>query len=53
MEEVPGVEAFFNIKAQLLKMKGRVYASCVRICMLYGFVTWPLRNEDAEELKKD
>jgi len=30
----------------LLKMRGRLYSSCVRSNMLHGSETWPVRNEN-------
>ena len=35
-----------------LKMKGRVYKSCVRSAMVYGSETWALRNEDESVLQR-
>ena len=32
-----------------LKMKGKIYASCVRSCMTYGSETWPMKAENGNE----
>jgi hypothetical protein len=34
-----------------LRLKGKVYASCVRSCLIYGSETWPMKVE--HELKLD
>ena len=38
---------FLTSSAPFLKMKGKVFDSCVRSCMLYGSETWPM-TEDCE-----
>ena len=35
-----------------LKMKGRIYQSCVRSAMLYGSKTWCLRENEMAILRK-
>jgi len=32
-------------KGFLLKLKGKIYATCVRSCLLYGSETWPMKLE--------
>ena len=39
-------EELLNSKRFLLKMKGMVYQSCVRMVMLYGSETWCLRENE-------
>ena len=34
-----------------LKMKGRVYKSCVRSAMLYGSETWCLKEGDIDSIR--
>lgn len=36
---------FLTSRAPNLKMKGQVYAACVRSAMMYGSETWAVRNE--------
>jgi len=36
-------------KGFLLKLKGKVYATCVRSCLMHGSETWPMKVE--HELK--
>jgi len=31
---------------QLLKLKGKVYATCVRSCLMHGSETWPMKVDD-------
>ena len=33
-------------------MRGRLYSSCVRSCMLYGSETWPVRKENVVALQQ-
>ena len=42
MDEVPRASAISDIQSSPLKMKGRVYASCIRSSMTYGSETRPL-----------
>jgi len=35
-----------------LKVKGRIYAACVRSAMIYGSETWPMKVEDERRLEK-
>jgi hypothetical protein len=41
---------FLTSKAASLKMKGRVYAVCVRSCLLYASETWPMTKEAEQRL---
>jgi len=34
-----------------LIMRGRLYSSCVRSCMLHGSETWPVRKENVVALQ--
>ena len=43
---------FLTSKRPSLKMKGRVYAACVRSCMLYGSETWALRLDHVTKLER-
>jgi hypothetical protein len=36
---------FLTSKGVFLKLKGKVCASCVRSCMIYGSETWPMKKE--------
>ena len=38
-------------KGFLLKLKGKVYATCVRSCLMHGSATWPMKIE--HELKSE
>ena len=42
---------FLTSRAPSLKLKGRVFNSCVRSSMLYGSETWPMTNENERRLK--
>lgn len=35
-----------------LRMKGRIYQSCVRSCMLYGSETWTLKEDELSILRR-
>ena len=35
-----------------LRLKGRVYESCVRSCMVYGSETWPMKKASEEKLER-
>ena len=35
-----------------LKMKGKIYTSCVRSCMTYGSETWPMKAEHMTRLER-
>ena len=35
-----------------LIMRGRLYSSCVRSCMLHGSETWPVRKENVVALQR-
>ena len=39
-------------KGASLKLKGKVYESCVRSCMIYGSETWPMRVEHESKLER-
>ena len=39
-------------KGASLALKGKVYASCVRSCMLHGSETWPMRAEHEAKLER-
>jgi len=41
-----------NGKGFLLKLKGKVYATCVRSCLLHGSETWPMNVEDELKLNR-
>ena len=41
-----------NSKRFLLKVKGMVYRSCVRVAMLYGSETWCLRENEIAILRR-
>ena len=43
---------FLNSKRFLLKVKGMVYRSCVRVAMLYESETWCLRENEIGILKR-
>ena len=36
-----------------LKLKGKVYTSCVRSCLIYGSDTWPTKMEHEAKLDKN
>merc|ERR1711893_382085 len=42
---------FLNSRAPSLMMKGKVFNSCVRSCMLYGSETWPMTVESECRLR--
>src|SRR5260221_12531686 len=39
-------------KGSSLLLKGEVYRSCVRSCMIYGSETWPIRAEHEAKLER-
>ena len=39
-----------NTKAISLKVKGELYAACVRSVMIYGSETWPIKVEESQRL---
>ena len=39
-------------KGASLALKGRVYKSCVRSCMVYGSETWPMKAEHEAKLER-
>jgi len=41
--------SFLTGKGLSLKLKGKVYATCVRSCLMHGSETWPMKVE--HELK--
>jgi len=34
-----------TVKGFSLKLKGKVYATCVRSCLMHGSETWPMKVE--------
>ena len=40
-------------KAISLKVKGELYAACVRSGMLYGSETWPIKVEESQRLHRN
>ena len=36
----------------MLKMKGKIYQSCLRLAMLYGIETWCLRENEMPVLRR-
>ena len=40
-------------KATSLKIRGEIYATCVRSVMLYGSETWPVKVEDSQRLHRN
>lgn len=43
---------FLTSKAPPLKLKGVVYAACVRSCMTYGSETWAMRADHDQKLQR-
>ena len=43
---------FLTSKAPSLRMKGTVYASCIRSCMIYGSETWPMKVEHEIKMER-
>lgn len=39
-------------KGPSLKLKGKVYESCVRSCMIYGSETWPMKKVIEDKLER-
>jgi len=35
-----------------LKLKGKVYATCVRSCLIHGIETWPMKVEHELQLNR-
>ena len=35
-----------------LKLKGKMYSTCVRSSMIYGSETWPMKVEDKQRLER-
>ena len=35
-----------------LKLKGKIYSTCVRSSMIYGSETWPMKVEDKQRLER-
>ena len=42
---------FLTSKGVSNRMKGKVYSSCVRSCMIYGSETWPMKKEHEQKLQ--
>jgi hypothetical protein len=42
---------FSTSKGVSVKMKGKVYLSCVRSCMIYGSETWPMKKEHEAKME--
>jgi hypothetical protein len=42
---------FLTSKGVSLKLKGKVYASCVRSCMIYGSEKWTMKKEHKTKLE--
>ena len=40
------------IKRILEKLKGKVYATCVRSCLMHGSETWPMKVEHELKLNR-
>jgi hypothetical protein len=51
MEEVLSIVTLLTSKGVSLKLKGKIYASCVRSCMIYGSETWPMKKEHEIKLE--
>ena len=43
---------FLTSKGPSLHQKGKVYASCVRSCMVYGTETWPMTVEHMNKMER-
>ena len=43
---------FLTSKGVSLRLKGKVYESCVRSCMIYGSETWAMKKEHERQLQK-
>ena len=39
-------------KGASLKLKGKIYSTCVRSAMVYGSETWPMKKEDLSRLER-
>ena len=52
MEEVSGTEWRADAEGVSLKLKGKVYATCVRSAMIYGSETWVLNVEQQRRLER-
>jgi len=35
-----------------LKLKGKVYATCIRSCLMYGIESWPMKLEREVKLNR-
>ena len=49
-EKFRGLLPLLTTKAISLKVKGELYAACVRSVMLYGSETWPIKVEESQRL---
>ena len=43
---------FLTSRGPSLKLKGRVFETCVRSCLLYGSETWAMTDENERRMKK-
>ena len=43
---------FLTFRAPPPKVKGKVYAACIRKCMTYGSETWSLKSDSAQRLER-
>ena len=46
------LQPLLTSKAPSLKMKGTVYAACVRSCMTYGSETWAMKADQEDQMEK-
>ena len=50
MEQVQRVGTILADKRVSLHLKGKLYASCVRPCMIYASEAWAIRKEDVNRM---
>ena len=41
-----------TVRGASLKMKGKVYKTCVQRVLVYGNETWPMKTEDMQRLER-
>ena len=52
-EKFRGLLPLLTTNAISLKVKGELYAACIRSVMLYGSETWPIKVEESQRLHRN
>src|SRR6266568_531541 len=44
------LKSFLALRGTSLKLKGKIYRTCIQSVLVYGSETWPMKVEDAKRL---